>query len=109
MPSIPRKNVIIQFQKSSARKVQSTDPTFTKYLVVNAKPNYNQVPAQLRSNLLLTVKKHDITCSDSFSLSTTLGDLIKIRAWNIAGLPNDNFSIDNGVIVDNSRRWYDKK
>ncbi|CAK8689424.1 unnamed protein product [Clavelina lepadiformis] len=50
-------------------------------------------------------KKHDITCSDSFSLSTTLGDLIKIRAWNIAGLPTDNFSIDNGVIVDNSRRW----
>uniref|UniRef100_A0A8C3HEC4 Uncharacterized protein n=1 Tax=Chrysemys picta bellii TaxID=8478 RepID=A0A8C3HEC4_CHRPI len=35
----------------------------------------------------------------------TLGDPIKIRAWNIAGLPTDNFSVDNGVIVDNSRRW----
>uniref|UniRef100_H2Z3M2 Dynein axonemal heavy chain 7 n=1 Tax=Ciona savignyi TaxID=51511 RepID=H2Z3M2_CIOSA len=48
---------------------------------------------------------HDITCSDNFSLSATLGDLIKIRAWNIAGLPTDQFSVDNGVIVDNSRRW----
>lgn len=50
-------------------------------------------------------KKRDITCSDNFSLSKTLGDPIKIRAWNIAGLPTDSFSIDNGVIVDNSRRW----
>eukprot|EP00116_Pleurobrachia_bachei_P000103 sb/3460365/ len=46
-----------------------------------------------------------ITCSDQFSLSRTLGDPIKIRAWNIAGLPSDSFSVDNGVIVDNSRRW----
>uniref|UniRef100_A0A7N6C1K8 Dynein axonemal heavy chain 12 n=1 Tax=Anabas testudineus TaxID=64144 RepID=A0A7N6C1K8_ANATE len=37
--------------------------------------------------------------------SFTLGDPIKIRAWNIAGLPSDAFSIDNGVIVSNSRRW----
>ncbi|KAG7518207.1 dynein heavy chain 12, axonemal [Solea senegalensis] len=47
----------------------------------------------------------NIPSSDDFSLSKTLGDLIKIRAWNIAGLPSDSFSIDNGVIVSNSRRW----
>uniref|UniRef100_A0A8B9Q703 Dynein axonemal heavy chain 12 n=1 Tax=Apteryx owenii TaxID=8824 RepID=A0A8B9Q703_APTOW len=41
----------------------------------------------------------------NFSLSNTLGDPVKIRAWNIAGLPTDIFSVDNGVIVDNSRRW----
>ncbi|KAG6939406.1 dynein, axonemal, heavy chain 7, partial [Chelydra serpentina] len=50
-------------------------------------------------------KDKNIPCSDNFSLSKTLGDPIKIRAWNIAGLPTDNFSVDNGVIVDNSRRW----
>ncbi|XP_048346084.1 dynein axonemal heavy chain 12 isoform X2 [Sphaerodactylus townsendi] len=50
-------------------------------------------------------KEKNIPCSESFSLSKTLGDPIKIRAWNIAGLPTDQFSIDNGVIVDNSRRW----
>uniref|UniRef100_A0A674H7Z3 Dynein axonemal heavy chain 12 n=1 Tax=Taeniopygia guttata TaxID=59729 RepID=A0A674H7Z3_TAEGU len=37
--------------------------------------------------------------------SKNLGDPIKIRAWNISGLPTDVFSVDNGVIVDNSRRW----
>uniref|UniRef100_A0A8D0RBX0 Dynein axonemal heavy chain 12 n=1 Tax=Sus scrofa TaxID=9823 RepID=A0A8D0RBX0_PIG len=44
-------------------------------------------------------------CKVMFSLSKTLGDPVKIRAWNIAGLPTDTFSIDNGVIVNNSRRW----
>ncbi|XP_068600100.1 dynein axonemal heavy chain 12 [Brachionichthys hirsutus] len=47
----------------------------------------------------------NIPSSDDFSLSKTLGDPIKTRAWNIAGLPSDSFSIDNGVIVSNSRRW----
>ncbi|XP_039627270.1 dynein heavy chain 12, axonemal [Polypterus senegalus] len=50
-------------------------------------------------------KSKQIPSSDDFSLSKTLGDPIMIRAWNIAGLPTDNFSIDNGVIVSNSRRW----
>ncbi|NXH14929.1 DYH12 protein, partial [Bucco capensis] len=50
-------------------------------------------------------KEKNIPCSENFALSKTLGDPIKIRAWNIAGLPTDIFSVDNGVIVDNSRRW----
>uniref|UniRef100_A0A8C5TGG8 Dynein axonemal heavy chain 12 n=1 Tax=Malurus cyaneus samueli TaxID=2593467 RepID=A0A8C5TGG8_9PASS len=50
-------------------------------------------------------EEKEIPCSESFSLSKILGDPIKIRAWNIAGLPTDVFSVDNGVIVDNSRRW----
>ncbi|KAM6256904.1 dynein axonemal heavy chain 12 [Porphyrio hochstetteri] len=50
-------------------------------------------------------KEKNIRCSEVFSLSKTLGDPIKIRAWNIAGLPTDVFSVDNGVIVDKSRRW----
>ncbi|XP_034354027.1 dynein axonemal heavy chain 12 isoform X4 [Arvicanthis niloticus] len=50
-------------------------------------------------------KEKKFPCSEEFSLSKTLGDPVKIRAWNIAGLPTDAFSIDNGVIVNNSRRW----
>ena len=49
--------------------------------------------------------RHRVPCSQGFSLSKTLGEPIKIRAWNIAGLPTDSFSIDNGVIVANARRW----
>ena len=46
-----------------------------------------------------------IPCSESFSLNATLEIPVKIRAWNIAGLPVDSFSVDNGIIVDNARRW----
>ncbi|KAI8782171.1 dynein heavy chain 12, axonemal, partial [Biomphalaria glabrata] len=46
-----------------------------------------------------------IPASSEFSLYKTLGEPIKIQAWNIAGLPRDSFSVDNGVIVANSRRW----
>jgi len=47
----------------------------------------------------------NIPCSEVFQLSTTLGDAVKIRGWQIAGLPIDNFSTDNGIIICNSRRW----
>ncbi|XP_078701931.1 dynein axonemal heavy chain 7-like isoform X3 [Branchiostoma floridae x Branchiostoma belcheri] len=50
-------------------------------------------------------KELGIPASADFSLSATLGDPVKIRAWNIAGLPTDTFSIDNGIIISNSRRW----
>eukprot|EP01135_Chromosphaera_perkinsii_P007265 Nk52_evm73s745 gene=Nk52_evmTU73s745 len=50
-------------------------------------------------------KEKAIPLSDDFSVIKTLGEPIKIRAWNLAGLPTDNFSIDNGIMVDNARRW----
>ena len=50
-------------------------------------------------------KSKRIPCSDVFSLNTTLGDAVKIRAWQIAGLPVDSFSVDNGIIATNARRW----
>ncbi|CAJ1083860.1 dynein axonemal heavy chain 3 [Xyrichtys novacula] len=46
-----------------------------------------------------------IPCSEDFTLSNTLGNQVSIRAWQIAGLPVDSFSTDNGIIVFNSRRW----
>ncbi|XP_013208919.1 dynein heavy chain 7, axonemal [Microtus ochrogaster] len=50
-------------------------------------------------------KGRDIPCSDDYSLMGTLGEAVTIRAWNIAGLPSDSFSIDNGIIIMNARRW----
>jgi dynein heavy chain len=47
----------------------------------------------------------NIPCSDKPSLSSTLGDQVKIRQWNIQGLPTDAFSVDNGIVVFNARRW----
>ena len=50
-------------------------------------------------------KAEALPCSEKFSLTATLGDAVKIRAWNIDGLPNDSFSVDNGIMISQARRW----
>ncbi|KAK1794827.1 hypothetical protein P4O66_009897, partial [Electrophorus voltai] len=50
-------------------------------------------------------RRRKLPCSDNFTLSGTLGNQVVIRAWQIAGLPVDSFSTDNGIIASNSRRW----
>ncbi|ORX87075.1 hypothetical protein BCR32DRAFT_215666 [Anaeromyces robustus] len=52
----------------------------------------------------LCIKKN-IPCSEDIKLASILGDPIKIRSWTLAGLPNDSFSIDNGIIISKARRW----
>uniref|UniRef100_A0A8D1CTQ7 AAA+ ATPase domain-containing protein n=1 Tax=Sus scrofa TaxID=9823 RepID=A0A8D1CTQ7_PIG len=61
--------------------------------------------AECQKQWLAQCKDKVLPGSSDFSLSNTLGDPVKIRAWQIAGLPVDSFSIDNGIIVSNSRRW----
>nr|XP_031838488.1 dynein heavy chain 7, axonemal-like [Nomia melanderi] len=46
-----------------------------------------------------------VYCTPDYQLAQILGDPVLIRSWNIFGLPSDLFSIDNGIIVANSRRW----
>ncbi len=38
-------------------------------------------------------------------MRNVLGDDVIIRMWTVAGLPNDNLSIENGIIMFKSRRW----
>ncbi|XP_070580015.1 dynein axonemal heavy chain 1-like isoform X2 [Ptychodera flava] len=38
-------------------------------------------------------------------LLPTLADAVKIRSWQIAGLPRDNLSVENAVMVQYSQRW----
>ncbi|CAI6363283.1 unnamed protein product [Macrosiphum euphorbiae] len=49
--------------------------------------------------------KTNIPCSKQFSLIHTLGEPVLIREWNIFGLPADNFSVENGIIVFSGTRW----
>lgn len=47
----------------------------------------------------------NVVCTQDFQLTQVLGDPVLIRSWNIFGLPSDLFSIDNAIIITNSRRW----
>jgi len=51
------------------------------------------------------LQKLEIPASKEFSLPAIIGDQVKIRQWVIDKLPNDSVSIDNAIILDNSRRW----
>ncbi|XP_053995911.1 dynein axonemal heavy chain 7-like isoform X3 [Hylaeus anthracinus] len=46
-----------------------------------------------------------VICTKDFQLRDVLGDPVLIRSWNIFGLPNDAYSIENGIIVESARRW----
>jgi dynein heavy chain len=46
-----------------------------------------------------------IACSEGFRLQDTLGNAVKIRSWVINRLPNDSFSIENGIMLFRSNRW----
>lgn len=54
---------------------------------------------------LMRCTKAGLPCTSDFSLRDILGNPVKIRSWNIDGLPTDGFSVDNGVIMEYSRRW----
>lgn len=51
------------------------------------------------------LKEYNIDFSEGISMRRFLGDEVKIQSWNICGLPKDDTSIENGIIIDKSRRW----
>ncbi|CAG9772859.1 unnamed protein product [Ceutorhynchus assimilis] len=47
----------------------------------------------------------EIPTSSDFMVIPFLSDPTTIREWNIQGLPADNFSTENGIIVTTGNRW----
>jgi dynein heavy chain len=48
---------------------------------------------------------YQIPHTPNATIITVLADPVEIRSWNIAGLPSDTLSTENGIIVSKSRRW----
>lgn len=46
-----------------------------------------------------------IKSTENVSIRAVLGDPVKIREWQIQGLPSDDFSTDSAIIQDYSDRW----
>lgn len=51
------------------------------------------------------MQNEGLPCTSNFTLVNTIGDPVKIRQWNIQGLPKDEFSSENAIIMDYGRRW----
>ena len=62
-----------------------------------------------RNSLITTwqaqVKQKQIPYDPAFSFSSFLAKPTDVKEWNVDGLPADDFSTENGVIVTGGRRW----
>ncbi|XP_071611851.1 dynein axonemal heavy chain 1 [Heliangelus exortis] len=54
---------------------------------------------------LRKLSENNIPHTEEPNLISTLGDPVEIRSWQVAGLPNDTLSVENGVITQFSQRW----
>jgi dynein heavy chain len=65
--------------------------------------------AEYRSKLLTMwasdVKSKNMQMSQGFATSNFLSSSIDVREWNSQGLPKDDFSTENAIIVTQSSRW----
>ena len=43
--------------------------------------------------------------SENVNMRNFMGVPVVIQSWNIAGLPKDDTSTENGVIIDKTKRW----
>lgn len=51
------------------------------------------------------IKELDIVHTEGITMKTLLENPIEVNEWKLYGLPNDNLSIENGIIIKNTRRW----
>jgi dynein heavy chain len=51
------------------------------------------------------LREYGIVFTEGAGIISTLSDPVKIRSWNIAGLPSDSLSTENAIILSKSRRW----
>lgn len=59
----------------------------------------------LRDKWLNVIDNNNVPRSKNCSLISILGDVVTIRNWQLAGLPRDNLSTENAILIFNSRRW----
>uniref|UniRef100_A0A8C3K8B9 Dynein axonemal heavy chain 1 n=1 Tax=Calidris pygmaea TaxID=425635 RepID=A0A8C3K8B9_9CHAR len=68
-------------------------------------PFTGQYRVALCNEWLRELSENNIPHTEEPNLISTLGDPVEIRSWQIAGLPNDTLSVENGVITQFSQRW----
>ncbi|XP_035245196.1 dynein heavy chain 1, axonemal isoform X1 [Anguilla anguilla] len=68
-------------------------------------PFTGEYRADMAKEWLQRFKELGVPHTSNPDLISTLGDKVKIRSWQITGLPKDSLSVENGVITQYSPRW----
>jgi len=50
------------------------------------------------------LQNNSLPCGETFQMPEILSDAMTIQDWNLAGLPSDQVSICNAIIIDRSKR-----
>jgi len=74
-------------------------------MVSYAGPFTSQFRQQFEDVWVKSLDGESLTHSVACDLITSLGDPVTIQGWSVCALPNDNFSVQNGIIIDVARRW----
>ena len=51
------------------------------------------------------INKEKVDISNEFSLSKIFSDDMTVRGWRLNGLPGDEFSTQNAILMNNSEKW----
>ena len=68
-------------------------------------PFTSEYRKEISEQWVVACKAKNIPVDEEFSLTDILGSPVTIRDWQIAGLPADQFSTENGMLCTMGRRW----
>lgn len=60
---------------------------------------------EMENNFINKLKEISLKHSENLSMKTFMSDPLKIQYWSICGLPKDDTSIENGIIIQETQRW----
>lgn len=60
---------------------------------------------ELVENWVQRCKELDIPVTQGMTITSVLADNYEIRQWNTDGLPKDQVSTENAILVTRGRRW----
>jgi dynein heavy chain len=118
MDRVKRAELLLELLSEEGIKWQETVNQIQNYLkfvevesMLNASViNYQGVftdrfRSQLKEKTIILANHLQLPISDNYSFISTLGKPIEIREWQISGLPKDQTSQENSIIVMNSCKW----
>lgn len=81
------------------------DSVIAAAMVAYSGPFTSEYRQELEAGWIQALKKEGIKHSPNVSMKNFLGNPVEIQQWNIYGLPKDDTSTENGIIIAESRRW----
>jgi dynein heavy chain len=74
-------------------------------MISYAGPFTAEVRTSLEEDWVRQLVEKSMAHTEGCNMKSVLGEPVKIQQWVVAALPNDALSIENGIIIDRSRRW----